>query len=513
MIRQRNIKWFLEDPLRLVQMKPFTRGGTMNLHGYEESALLNNTTIETGFANLSLHPVSQDLYITEYRPDLHHIILNKAIPHIKVVVDGRELPSNMLQMTHTASFQKIIHSAHVRNLAANQIEFNLYDDDPDEEERKTFSYIKQEWLCRQLEWYKYMAINTCKQLGNCGLLFSFDADTQRLNVSTYSYEDGYQIIPNYDEYGTEIARSLAYQVDDKIVIDTYDAKRHYRCIQGGENGWTIQSELHGFSRCPLLHKRGKVAWEYAQSSIEMWELMTNINAIALKRFGTFALAFWGEMDKDRGLQRDSSTLIINLSSDTTNGKQDVKVLDFPEPQTMDGYLKTLEEKISLFSSTSFITPKDITASNSGGNGIALAMSNDFALATQGSLDWQHFVNEMTYLLQEGLDLEHNGTTKYAKLRIGAKIIPWSLETNNTKITNLMMEGTYLSTQTILEKCPDSSPDEVERVLKERGSLTSRNDKLAEDNADKAHNVAINRNNIIQDNNESKLTQEPTNVNP
>lgn len=354
-----------------------------------------------------------------------------------------------------------------------------------------------------------MAINTCKQLGNCGVLFSFDKSTGRYNVTNYSYEDGYQIIPNYDEYGIEIARSLAYQVDNNIVIDTYDATKHYHIVNDSKKGTTeIKSEAHGFSRCPLLHKRGKVAWEYAESSIEMWELMTNISAIALKRFGTFALAFWGEMDKDKGIQRDSSTLIVNLSSDTTNGKQDVKVLEFPEPQTMDGYLKTLEEKISLFSSTSFITPKDITTSNSGGNGIALAMSNDYSLATQSSLDWQRFMNEMVYLHQEGLDLENNGATKYSKVRIGAKIIPWSLETTNTKLVNLGMEAPYLSTQTVLERCPDAAPDEAERVIKERGSLISRSDKTVEDNAVKATSIANNRNDIIRDNEDKMKIENP-----
>lgn len=512
MIRERNINWFLSEPSRLLQMKPFTRGGTMNSHGYENTPIHNNTTLESGFANLTLKPVSQDLYITEYRPDLHHIILNKAIPHIKVVLDGHELPTNMMEITQTAAFQKLIHSAHVRNLTANQLEFNLFNPKPDDNERKVFDEIKQEWLWRGLEWNKYMAINTCKQLGNCGVLFSFDKTTGRYNVTNYSYEDGYQIIPNYDEYGIEIARSLAYQVDNNIVIDTYDATKHYHIVNDSKNGTTeIKSEAHGFSRCPLLHKRGKVAWEYAESSIEMWELMTNINAIALKRFGTFALAFWGEMDKDKGIQRDSSTLIVNLSSDTTNGKQDVKVLEFPEPQTMDGYLKTLEEKISLFSSTSFITPKDITTSNSGGNGIALAMSNDYSLATQSSLDWQRFMNEMVYLHQEGLDLENNGATKYSKVRIGAKIIPWSLETTNTKLVNLGMEAPYLSTQTVLERCPDAAPDEAERVIKERGSLISRSDKTVEDNAVKATSIANNRNDIIRDN-EDKMEIENPQVN-
>ena len=510
MIRQHDINWFLSEPTRLLEMKPFTRGGKMNSHGYEGSEILNNTFLETGFANLTLKPISQDTYITEYRPDLHHIILNKAIPHIKIVLDGCELPSNIMEITQTASFQKLIHSAHVRNLTANPIEFNLCVDGNDESANSVFSDVKQEWMWRGLEWDKYQSINICKQLGNVGTLFMYDPQQSRYSVKEYSYEDGYQIIPNYDEYGIEIARSLVYEVDDKIIIDTYDWKRHYHIIQTA-NGWEIQSAPHGFSRCPLLHKRGKVAWEYAESTIEMWELMANIQAIALKRFGTFALAFWGELDKE-SFQRDSSTLIVNLSSDTSAGKQDVKVLEFPEPQTMDGYLKTLEEKISLFSSTSFITPKDITTSNSGGNGIALAMSNDYSLATQSAMDWQRFVNDMVYLHQEGLDLETNGIYKYSSLKIGAKIVPWSLETNNTKITNLAMEAPYLSTQTILEKCPDAAPDEVERVKKERGALISRNDQTVEDNANKAHNIAVNRSNEIVDNMTKVVDVEPVTVN-
>lgn len=500
MIREHDINWFLEAPQRLKVMKPFTRGGTMMGHGFEENTILPNTVLDTGFTRLELHPISQDRYITEYRPDMHSIILNEAIPHIKVKLNGVEMPLGMMDMTQTASFQKLIHSAHVRNLTANPLVFNLCEDADDENAKKLFMKVKNEWAWRGMEWEKYQAVNVCKQLGNVGTLFSFDKDTNKYSVKTYSYEDGYQIVPNYDEYGNEIARSLVYEIDGKTAIDTYDAKKHYVLREGvdGENTWTIKSEIHGFSRCPLLYKRGKVAWEYAESTIEMWELMANINAIALKRFGTFALVLIGDMDEE-SFKRDSSTLIVNLSSDTTNGKQDAKVLDFPEPKTMDGYLKTLEEKISLFSSTSFITPRDITNTNSGGNGIALAMSNDFALATQSALDWQKFMQDMVYLHQEGLDLETNGVNKFAELRIGAKITPWSLETNNTKITNLQMEATYLSTQTIVENCPDAAPDEVARIIKERGSLTSRNDKSLESEAEKAGNISRNKSNEIIDN--------------
>ena len=500
MIRIKDINWYLSDPTRLLQMKPFTRGGHMNGHGYEMQEVLNNTTIETGFANLTLNPISQDTYITEYKPDLHHIILNKTIPHIKVCFDGCEMPTGMIELTQTASFQKLIHSAHVRSLTNNPLEFNLSTQDAEQGGIKAFEMAKSEWSWRSMDYWLAKAINACKQLGNCGLLFSYDKDINQCVVTSYSYEDGYQIVPNYDEYGIEITRSLVYQVDNNIVIDTYDSRKHYRIVQNNKNGdgsWEITTEIHGFSRCPLLTKRGKVAWEYAETSIEMWELMTNIGAIALKRFGTFALAFWGEMDTD-SFKRDSSTLIINLSSDTTNGRQDAKVLDFPEPKTMDSYLKTLEEKISLFSSTSFITPKDITATNSGGNGIALAMSNDYALATQSAIDWKKFVNDMFYLFQEGLDLETNGVDKFAKLKVGAKIVPWSLETNNTKITNLQMEAKWLSMKTIIEKSPDAAPDEEERIISERGSLVPQ-DAISDADSNKAARISKNNSNEIIDN--------------
>lgn len=499
MIRLHNINWFLSDPTRLTVMKPFTRGGKMNGHGYEKSEIQNNTFINTGFADLKLTPISQDTFITEYRPDLHHIILNKSIPHIKVTLDGSPLDYGIMDMTQTASFQKLIHSAHVRSLTANPLVFNLGKNDADQNGIKSFENVKDEWASRNMDWWLSQAINTCKQLGNCGLLFSYDKTENKVFVTNYSYEDGYQIVPNYDEYGHEIARSLVYQIENQTIIDTYDNTYHYRITQGSDNGsWEIINEKHGFSRCPLLTKRGKVAWEYAESTIEMWELMANIQDIALKRFGTFALVFTGEMDKE-SFKRDSSTLIINLSSDTTNGKQSAEVLKFPEPQTMDNYLKTLEEKISLFSSTSFITPKDITTTNSGGNGIALAMSNDYALATQSALDWRKFVNDMVYLHQEGLDLESNGTQKFGNLHISAKIVPWSLETNNTKITNLSMEAKWLSMRTVIEQSPDAAPDEIERIIEERGALIPLDTKSIDSNAQTANNISVNRSNEIVDN--------------
>ena len=496
MIESRNISWYLQSPERLLMMKPFTRGGTLKSHGYENESIAANSMLDTGLVALEKTPISQDTFLMEYSPDLHHIILNQSIPHIKVVIDGWELPSGMMELTQTAAFQKLIHAAHVRSLTTNDLEITACNDDAGEDELALLSDIKKEWTARDNNWHLYEAIKTCKKVGNVGVLFSYDKSANRYDIKVYSYEDGYQTIPHYNEYGAEIARSLVYNIDGTTVIDTFDATKHYRTTIGNNGATETRSELHGFPVCPLLFKRGKVAWEYAESSIEMWELMTNIGAIALKRFGTFALVLIGDMDGE-SFKRDSSTLVINLSSDTANGKQDAKVLDFPEPETLDKYLKTLEEKISLFSSTTFITPKDISMTNSGGNGIALAMSNDYAMASQSAIDWRPFARDMVRLHQEGLFLEKN--KPYNKIALAPKIIPWSLETNNTKITNLAQEGAYLSTRTIVEKMPDAAPDEIERIIAERGSLTPAKVSSVESTAQKAQNIAINKSNEIIDN--------------
>ena len=150
MIREKNINWYLNDPTRLIQMKPFTRGGSMNAHGYEESTILNNSTINTGFANLSLQPISQDKFITEYYPDLHHIKWNSTIPHIKVILNGQEMPSDWFELTEVAAFQKLIHSAHCRSLTGNPLEFNLCSKDLDKGGKKTFDYAKSEWAYRNM---------------------------------------------------------------------------------------------------------------------------------------------------------------------------------------------------------------------------------------------------------------------------------------------------------------------------------------------------------------------------
>src|SRR5574344_420088 len=491
MIESKDINYYIEEPSRLLLKKPFTRGGTYKADIHRNVNIASKTPVD--FDNLTMTEISQDMFLQEYDPSLHKIRYNMSIPKVAVRVGGNTI--NIDDMTVTAAYQKNIHAAHVLHLANKPMVFTLCNINKDKRYTELFQELKQEWEYRNMESVKYDVISKQKKVGDVGLLYRYDKKKKKLITKTYSYDEGYIVIPNYDEYGEQIACSLYYKADDNSkIIDTYDDTYHYRFIESSEegslNGWEITSEIHGFSRCPLLYKRGKVAWEYAESSIEMWELMANINAVTLKRFGTFGMVITGEMDES-SFKTDGSTLVINLQADT---KQDAKVLEFPEPKKMIEYLDFLEKSISIFSSVSFITPKDITSTGSGGNGIFLAMKNDLALATQSVADWSDFTNDMIYLFQEGLSLESGQTNKYTGLKICARLKPWSLESETTKITNLAMESKWLSKQSIIEKSPDAAPDEMERIYNEAKMEQMQN------NIDttKAENISKNNNPAIQD---------------
>jgi len=460
----RDINGFLENPEELLRKKPFTRGGELTNPTVAKNISLTDRN-RASFGELRMDEITQDTYLQEYDPSMHRIKFNQSIPHISVKIGGRTISID--ELTLTEAFQKNIHAAHVLHLATNPMKFVLCNQVVDEAINAKFSEYKQEWAWRNMEKVKYDAISKLKKVGDVGMLFSFDSKTSKGHVRTYSYDDGYIVIPNYDEYGEKIACTLYHKDEEgNSILDTYDNTNHYNINFGVTDDAgkpTITTSKHGYSICPLLYKRGRVAWEYGESIIEMIELMLNINAVALKRFGTFGLVLIGEMDAN-SFKKDSSTLIINLSADSGNGKQDAKTLTFPEPQKMIEYLEYLVKQLQIACSVTFITPDSLKIGGDiGGNAVQLAMKNDLALATQSVLDWSDFTNDMAMLFGEMLGLESKESAKYSEMKIRATLDVWTPESKSSLINNLSYESKWLSKRSVVENSPHAAPDEMDRI--------------------------------------------------
>ena len=119
------------------------------------------------------------------------------------------------------------------------MDFVLCEPEISETTSALFSKMKQEWFLRNMEMYKTEAVSRQKSTGDVCLLFYMSEGKLKLRV--YSYRDGYTIIPNYNEFGEQIATSIYYDVDGIQIIDTYDNKSFYRHVNeadsNGDKQW------------------------------------------------------------------------------------------------------------------------------------------------------------------------------------------------------------------------------------------------------------------------------------
>lgn len=474
MVIEKRIEWYIEDPNRLLEKRPFVRGRRTDSYSRHSQEVDINQTIQATLPTNLYSVISQSEYLEEYDPSLHSIHKNKSIPSIAVKIGDRI--EKIERIVKAESLQKNIHNLHVLHLARNPMQFTLCGE-ADANINKIFTEYKTEYTYRNLDKYKYAAVNEQKKVGDVGTLHYLKNGKYR--IKTLSYVDGYVVIENKDEDGDVIARSAYYKNGDTEIIDTYDDKYKYHFEREtgsntiNDSGWVFKSRIvHGFSRIPLQYKRGYVAWEFGQSSIEMFEIIDNLMAVVQKRFGQFAIYFKGNMDDDT-FQSDGTTLIINDPNPDQNG--DMKVLEFPEPKGMLDYKNDILRDIQRQCSVTFIDPDMIKlGGDPSGTAILLTMKNDIALAIQSVADWSDFANEFTFLSQEGIDMERaksgEGSLGYfTQLRIKASFSVWTPESDNSLISNLVQERGMgaLSIKTITEKAPHASPDEIERLAKEQ----------------------------------------------
>lgn len=476
MVETKDINWYIQDPNRLLQKEPFKRGRhsdrTYQINTEEVDI---NQTIQAELPSNPYNIISQREYMEEYDPSLHSIHKNKSIPTIAVKIGDNY--AHIDRIVKASSLQKNIHAIHVLHLTANPMSFSLCGE-TDQKQNKIFSEYKELYAYKNMDKYRNSAVSKQKKVGDCGVLHYLK--NGKYKVKVLSYDDGYVVIDNKDEDGDVISTSAYYTIGNIKIIDTYDDKYKYRFEWNDSNqegigkGWMLVSKIaHGFSRKPLQYRRGYVAWEFGQSSIEMFEIIDNLNAVVQKRFGQFAIYFKGKVDEET-FQSDGTTLIINDPNPEEQG--DMKVIEFPDPKGMLDYKKDILRDIQRQCSVTFIDPEMVKSGGDASSAAALllTMKNDIALATQSASDWSDFADDYAFLVQEGFDLERskNGEGNlgyFTQLKIKASFQVWTPESNATLISNLVQERGMgaISIKTLTEKAPHASPDEKERLAKEK----------------------------------------------
>lgn len=474
MTRQEIIKSLLADPEgKLLKKRPFYRELTI------QSPSLRGTVGVGGKATVSLPRirytvVDQSQYLRELNVNCHKVLTDENIPSVCVKTKQNGY-MEIEEVRIALPYQETIRDKHVLHLCANRMQHTLLDSKPSTQVAADFATVKKYWQLRNMEGYKTQFVCAQKSVGDAGLLFYRDYRGE-IHARILCFPE-YTIITHKDNNGDHCLECVYYSDGDHEFIDCYDDTYMYRITNDPEqgitseyNGWNyLPPVAHGFSECPLVTKRGAVAWDKVQTPIEMFETLYNIFYVIQKRHG------WGILYV-KGKFTDTSKKIagsVILNDRSLNENSDAKFLSAPTP---DGTIQTLEslfDEIQIGGGATILLPKFIKASGDiSGIAIQMTQSRDIETALDGVTEWQNVANKMMRLFKEGLGkelvskgIDDTAYTRFADLPIHSEFKIWRpfSESEYNQMLSTLKGAGLLSIKTGVEANTVSSPDELARI--------------------------------------------------
>lgn len=484
---RQQIAALLADPEKLLEVTPYYR--TIKYRNCE-IAPLGKDVYSVGAKITARLPcirrsvVPLEKLLQEYDPWSHSVLYDENIPYLTVKnneggwvkIERKVMP---------IPFQQNIAKKQTLHLCNNPMGHVMLNLNPTELQKTQFIKIKQIWDERNIDGLKTEAVLTQKSQSVVGMLFYHDYNGE-VKARILKYSDGYVIITHKDDNGDHIIECVYYMQDDVEYLDCYDDTYMYRFTNSNEiitdstgkissSGWIAQTPVkHGFNECPLVVKRGPVAWDSVQDLIEVYERTYNTAIVVLNRYGYGTLYIKGKFNAKA--ERIGGNVVLNDTSMDPNA--DAKMLSPTPAQNTIETLDQLEYSIQKGSGTTFILPKDIKLSgDTSGIAVQLTQELDIETALQDVNEWQNFANKMMRLFKEGLARElvnkgekgfENAITDFQQLNIRTRFVVWRPQSNeayNQMLTTLKGAGA-ISVQTLVEKNTESCPDEMARIHKE-----------------------------------------------
>lgn len=495
------IESLLSEPHNLLKKKPFSREVCRSEDHMSQFAASGEIPI-TGTVTATLPRVKRKIIPqTRFARELdvfsHDVLFDENIPAICVKVKD----NNFVEIKHHrmgVPFQVLIRDKQVRHLCVNPINHILLNPEPSDIQQNNFILLKQKWSEKNMEGAKTKFVKTVKSYADGGLLFFIDRNND-LKTRNISFEDGYVIITHKNDEGKHILECLYYEVSDldgnnTVYLDCYDDEKITRFTNDetsaglSKDGWVRHEPVyHGFPENPLITKRGEVAWNRGQLTIESYEALYNIFVVIQKRHGWGALYVKGKLQQFTN--KVAGAVVLNDTSLDSNA--DAKYLVPPSPQNIIETLELMEQTIMKSCGTTFILPKDIKISgDTSGLAVEMTQELDMATAQDGVIEWQNVASKMMRLFKAGIAIEQvrkginaKAATELGELRIFSEFQVWkpkSEEGHNQMLATLYANGNGgISRQTYIERNTISAPDEMHRIKSEHDEQLREQEEQAE----------------------------------
>ena len=473
----------------LLVKKPFTR--TLPDGAYDHGTIQGDVRLVPVYRDKVVRKiVTQEDFLRELDP-LGHAINNRDLyPDIwrKNEEDGmwyiEEIPR------YAIALQQIILIKHLTHLCGNDIQFELSDKTVSDEKTQIYNDFVAGWANKNMEiaWYKFC--KSVKSTGD-GAVVGF-MDNGKFGWKVLSFLDGDILYPHYDKYTGRMnlfARKFSDYADDgdelRSYVEVWDDDNYYRFVQELKSENVIQNAIikiknifkvggykleeqkkHNFESIPVSYHRDDYGpcWTFSQESIENYEIAFSNLAQSNHDFGLPIMYIKGEGSEEISTKDISyASKIMLLPSDGEMGflnKQDASA----------AYKTELDKLEDLAYKQSFaVKTPELKSGDTPGVSLKIMYSDAYEKAMNDAHEYDTAIDKFVEIFSFGYGVECGRQLDFKNTNIRHYIEPY-IHLNVTELTtnlNTSVTGGFLSRQTAAEKSPYATPNEWERIQKEK----------------------------------------------
>lgn len=469
--------------------KPFTR--ILPDGHYDHGYILNNVSeVPITHDNLRRKIVTQEDFLRELDPAGHLINDKELFPDVwqQNEDDGKwyiqEIPR------YAFSFQQIILTKHLTHLCGNDIQFELSDKNVSGETLEVFNSFRNGWANKNMEVAWYQLAKSVKATGD-GAFVGF-MDRGEFGWKVLSFLNGDKLFPHYDLRTGKLntfARTYCNYTEDgsvtKRYMDVWDNTYYYRFVADGDpknllekakqiifklfstDGYKMEyMEAHGFDSIPVAYMRDDngPCWTFSEETIENYEIAFSNLAHSNHDFGLPIMYVKGEGSEEVTTQDMSyASKIMVLPSDGEIG--------FLNRQDASSAYKAELDKLedNIYKQSFAVKTPELKSGDTPGVSLKIMYSDAYEKAMTDAQEYDGCVDKMIDIFTWGYGIESEKRLAFINTNIRHYIDPY-IHLNISELTqnlNTAVIGGFLSRQTAAEKLPYSTPQEWDRIQKEK----------------------------------------------
>ena len=419
---------------------------------------------------------SQSDFIREYNVTSH------AINHIKyypnpLFFDAKSGKYQAKVRTRIAiGFQERIKTKRKTALLGNNVGMRLVSGTPSAKQTDTLSFFREGWEDKNIEVAVSRAIESDFITADCAVCFYMKDG--KVNWRTFSFLDGDVLYPHFDPFTGELAligRLYTAEDWDGVAgkrLDVWDDKNVVHYYQAPDTDqWRVDGDVkpHGFPCCPVAYHRSNngPVWSASQSLIDSYEL--GISQFS-ENNAAYALRILYTLGGDFEIMSNVDGTPARIDSVDANAK-----VGFLEPAAgADGaFAKELEIKERNIMRGSFAveTPEIKSGADMSSRTVKMLFADSYLKALEDSLEYQLFLDRITYLFKYGYFLENGRNNESEGFKVKPYLEPFIFlsEADVINAIQQLVAAGCLSRRTATEIAYNTgfgTADEWDRIIQE-----------------------------------------------